>query len=182
MSDFLTETVISTNDIYKGRVIHLSVKEIRLPDGSIGRREIIEHPGAVCIVPVTDAGEVLMVRQFRLASGVNLLEVPAGTLEPDEEPAVCALRELEEETGWTAAKLTPLYEAFLAPGYSTELMYAYMATSLSKPLVAATGDADEFIGIETIPIPDLEKMVLSGQIRDCKSISAIMLALHALRV
>jgi 8-oxo-dGTP pyrophosphatase MutT (NUDIX family) len=180
MADILTETVLETQEVYRGRVIHLNVNTVRLPDGSISRREIVEHRGAVCIVPITDDGNILMVRQYRLAAGAALLEVPAGTLEVGEDPSACALRELEEETGWIADELIPLYEAFLAPGYSTERMYGFAARGIRKAENARKGDADEFIGVEAIPIAELEQKILNGELHDCKSLSAVLMALKKL--
>jgi ADP-ribose pyrophosphatase len=170
----LTETVIGTEPIYSGRVVHLRIDTIRQPDGHVGKREIVAHPGAVCIVPIREDGMVLMVRQFRLAAGQALLEVPAGTREKDEDPYACALRELEEETGYRAADLRPLYTAYLAPGYSTELMYAYMATGLT--LGQTNPDEGEKIELVEIPIAEIEGRVLAGEFADAKTIAALLMA------
>src|SRR5262249_44209047 len=116
----LTETVIGSEEIFRGKIVHLRVDSIRLPDGSESKGEIVAHKGAVCVVPVRDDGTVLLIRQFRLAAGKALLEIPAGTREEGEEPDACAARELEEETGYRATTLRPLFSAYLAPGYSTE--------------------------------------------------------------
>src|SRR5262249_53704279 len=142
------ETVIGSQSIYEGRIVHLRVDTVRLPNGKESKREIVAHRGAVCIVPVRDDGKILLVQQFRLAAGKTLLEIPAGTLEEGEGPALCAERELEEETGYRAAKLVPLFQAYLAPGYSTELIYAFLATGLT-PTQAHT-DADE--NLELTPL------------------------------
>jgi ADP-ribose pyrophosphatase len=170
----LTETVIGTEPIYSGRVVHLRIDTIRQPDGHVGKREIVAHPGAVCIVPIRDDGMVLLVRQFRLAAGQALLEVPAGTREKDEDPYACALRELEEETGYRAAELRPLYTAYLAPGYSTELMYAYLATGLT--LGQTNPDEGEKIELVEIPIAEIEERVLVGEFADAKTIAALLMA------
>jgi len=170
----LTETVIGTQEIYSGRVVHLRIDTIRQPNGFEGKREIVAHPGAVCVVPIRDDGMVLMVRQFRLAAGQALLEVPAGTREKGEDPRECALRELEEETGYQAADLQPLYTAYLAPGYSTELMYAYMATGLT--LGKTNPDEGENVETVEIPITEVESRVLSGEFADAKTIAALLMA------
>jgi len=170
----LTETVIGTQEIYSGRVVHLRIDTIRQPNGFEGKREIVAHPGAVCVVPIRDDGIVLMVRQFRLAAGQALLEVPAGTREKGEDPRECALRELEEETGYQAADLQPLYTAYLAPGYSTELMYAYMATGLT--LGKTNPDEGENVETVEIPITEVESRVLSGEFADAKTIAALLMA------
>ena len=170
----LTETVIGTQEIYSGRVVHLRIDTIRQPNGFEGKREIVAHPGAVCVVPIRDDGMVLLVRQLRLAAGQALLEVPAGTREKGEDPRECALRELEEETGYQAADLQPLYTAYLAPGYSTELMYAYMATGLT--LGKTNPDEGENVETVEIPITEIESRVLSGEFADAKTIAALLMA------
>lgn len=170
----LTETVIGTQEIYSGRVVHLRVDTIRQPDGYESKREIVAHPGAVCVVPIREDGTVLLVRQFRLAAGQALLEVPAGTREKGEDPKDCALRELEEETGYRAAELRPLYTAYLAPGYSTELMYAYLATGLTPG--TTNPDEGEKIELVEVPITEIESRVLDGQFADAKTIAALLMA------
>lgn len=172
----LTETVIGTQEIYKGKVVHLRVDTIRQPDGYESKREIIAHPGAVCVVPIREDGVVLLVRQFRLAAGQALLEVPAGTREGQEDPLACAQRELEEETGYRAAELRPLYTAYLAPGYSSELMYAYMATGLT--LGQTNPDEGENLELVEVPVTEIESRVLSGEFADAKTIAALLMACH----
>ena len=170
----LTETVIGTEAIYSGKVVHLRVDTIRQPDGHEGKREIVAHPGAVCIVPIRADGMVLLVRQFRLAAGQALLEVPAGTREKDEDPEACALRELEEETGYRTTELRPLFTAYLAPGYSTELMYAYLATNLTAGQI--NPDEGEKLELVEIPLAEIESRVLAGEFADAKTIAALLMA------
>jgi ADP-ribose pyrophosphatase len=170
----LTETVIGTQSIYSGRVVNLRIDTIRQADGHEGKREVIAHPGAVCIVPVRDDGMVLLVRQFRLPAGQALLEVPAGTREKGEDPVACAYRELEEETGYRATDLRPLYTAYLAPGYSSELMYAYLATGLT--LGHTNPDEGEQIELVEIPIGEIENRVMAGEFADAKTIAALLMA------
>ncbi len=174
----LTETVIGSETIYSGKVVHLRVDKVRLPDGHESKREVVAHPGAVCIVPVRDDGMVLLVRQFRLPAGQVLLEVPAGTREKGEDPHACALRELEEETGYRAAELRPLYTAYLAPGYSTELMYAYLATGLTPG--QTNFDEGENIELIEIPLTEIESRVLAGEFTDAKTIAALLMASRVL--
>jgi ADP-ribose pyrophosphatase len=126
------------------------------------------------MVPLRDDGVVLMVRQFRLAAGGVLLEIPAGTLEAGEEPAACAARELVEETGFAAESLRPLFSAYLAPGYTTELIHAFLATGLTP--ASAHTDEDENLELVEIPLADVEGMIARGEIRDAKSISSLMVA------
>ncbi|HLK55658.1 MAG TPA: NUDIX hydrolase [Chthonomonadaceae bacterium] len=174
----LTETVIGTEEVFQGKLIHLRVNTVRLPNGNEAKREVVVHKGAVCIVPVQDDGTVLMIRQFRLAAGRVLFEIPAGTLEIGEEPDACAARELEEETGYTAANLRPLFSAYLAPGYSTELIHAYLATGLTK--THAHTDDDENVELVPIPLADLERRVLAGELQDAKTIAAVLTAIRLL--
>jgi ADP-ribose pyrophosphatase len=172
----LQETVIGSETIFEGRVVRLRVDKVRLPNGTESKREIVWHHGAVCIVPVRDDGMALMVRQFRLAAGKTLLEIPAGTLEPGESPAECATRELEEETGYRAENLRFLFSAYLAPGYSTECIHAFLATGLTQG--EAHADADENLHLVPIPLAELENRILEGEIEDSKTISATLMALR----
>ena len=165
------EETTGSERLYEGRIINLRVDTVRLPSGRESKREVIEHKGAVCIVPVLDDGRVMLVRQFRKASEQSLLEVPAGGLEEGESPEECAARELMEECGFRPGKLVPIYEAFLAPGYSTEMMYAFLATELSPEKMQA--DDDESIELETFSLDELEAMIDSFQIRDAKTVAAI---------
>lgn len=173
----LSETVIGSEEIYRGRVVKLRVDRVRLADGREAKREIVGHQGAVCIVPVLD-GQILLLQQFRLATGGVLLEVPAGTLEVGEEPAACAARELEEETGYRAATLRPLFSTYLAPGYSSELMHAYLAEGLTPG--ATHLDADEQVELTPLPIAEIERRILAGEIRDAKTIASVLVALRLL--
>lgn len=172
----LTETVIGSESLYAGRIVHLRLDTVRLPDGRESKREIVEHKGAVCIVPIREDGTVLLVRQFRLAAGKSLLEIPAGTREEGEEADACAARELEEETGYRAETLRPLFSAYLAPGYSTELIHAYLATGLTRR--TAHTDEDENVEVVPVPLRDLETMILNGEIQDAKTLSAVLIALR----
>jgi nudix-type nucleoside diphosphatase (YffH/AdpP family) len=171
-----TETVIGSESVYEGKIVHLRVDTVRLPGGKESKREIVAHKGSVCIVPIRDDGAILMVRQFRLAAGKTLLEIPAGTLEAGEEPDACAARELEEETGYRAGNLRPLFAAYLAPGYTTELIHAYLATGLTPSRTKL--DADENVELVPVPREQAERMVLSGELQDAKTISAVLVALR----
>lgn len=170
----MAETVISSEEIYKGRIVHLHVDTVRLANGNEAKREIVSHGGAVCIVPVMEDGTVLLVKQFRLATGKVLLEIPAGTLEKDEDPDACALRELEEETGYKAAHLRPLFTTYLAPGYSTELIHAYLATGLTK--TQTHFDEGEDLELVPMPLEEAEQRVLAGELQDAKTIAALLVA------
>lgn len=175
----LIETTIETERIYEGRVINLRVDTVRLPNGRTSKREIIEHHGAVAIVPIINGDQVVLVRQFRQSAGRVLLEIPAGGLEPDEEPADCACRELSEETGYHPDKLTEMFYSYLAPGYSTEKLYTFLAEALIPKRSAS--DTDEFLESVVVNLEDAIGMIRSGEIADAKSICGLLLASRLLK-
>lgn len=174
----LIEHVIGTRQIYDGHIIDLRVDTVKLPNGHQSQREIVTHHGAVCVVPIRTDGTVLMVRQFRLATGRVLLEIPAGTIETGEDPAECAARELEEETGFKPGVLQKLFHAFLSPGYSTEIVHAYAATDMTPGTVHL--DAGENVRTEAIPLEEIAARIQSGEIEDAKTIAALLMALRTL--
>jgi ADP-ribose pyrophosphatase len=149
-SDPQTPRQVASRLVYKGRVINVTVDELETPEGVLLRRETVRHGGGVAIVPITSDGDVLLVRQYRHATGGWLTEIPAGTLEAGEDPATCAARELEEETGYTAGSLHLLGRLFLAPGYSSEVLWVYAATNLGEGTV--NPDDDEVITLCRAPI------------------------------
>lgn len=174
----LQERVIDSERVFQGRVVNLRVDTVRLPNGKTSRREIVEHRGAVAIVPLLNDETVLMIRQFRLAVNEELLEVPAGTLEPDELPEVCAARELEEETGYRAGTLRKLFSQYLAPGYSQEILHVFLAQHLEK--TAQRMEDDENLEVVLVPLHRAVDMVLSGEIRDAKTIAALLVTHYIL--
>jgi ADP-ribose pyrophosphatase len=166
--------ILKSEPIYQGKTFDVRREHLLLPDGNTTWFEIVDHPGAVTLIPVDSQGRVLFVRQYRHAIGKELLELPAGTLNIGESPRTCALREVREETGMSAAKLERVGEFFLAPGYSTEYMYIYLAYELQiDPL---PGDEDEFITVQPIPLDQLPELVSQGEIQDAKSLVARSLA------
>jgi ADP-ribose pyrophosphatase len=169
------EPTVSTRRIHEGRIINLREDVILLPSGREAKREIVEHKGAVCVVPVLGDGRIVLVRQYRKPAEEALLEVPAGGLEVGESPSECASRELMEECGFRPGKLSPLYEAFLAPGYSTELMYAFVAEDLSEE--RAQADEDENVAVEIYTPEEIVAMMGRLEIRDAKTVSALALYL-----
>jgi ADP-ribose pyrophosphatase len=175
----LIEKKIDSESIYSGRVVKLFVDTVELPNGATSKRELVRHPGAVAIVPVDAEGRLVLVEQYRYATGKVLLEIPAGTLEPNEDPDVCANRELQEETGYKPGKLQKLGAIYLAPGYSTELIHLYLATDLSESRLA--GDEDEFIDILHLSLADVLDKITNNTIQDAKTISAVMLAREHLK-
>ncbi len=163
---------VSSERVYEGRVIAVRVDTIRDEEGGVLRRDVVEHPGAVAIVPLTDDGRIVMVTQYRHPVGEWLLEIPAGTLEEGEDPDWCAARELEEETGYTASSLRRLFSMYMAPGYCTELLYVYVAEGLAPG--EARPDDDERIEVTMVALSDVADMVRDGRIRDAMTIAALM--------
>ena len=166
--------IIQSEPVFSGRAFTIRRYQLRLPDGRPTTFDIVQHPGAVTLVPLDDSGNILFVRQYRLGADQELLELPAGTLKPQEDPLVCAAREVREETGLAARDLLKLGEFYMAPGYSTEHMYVYLATGLyPSPL---PGDEDEFIQVEPVPISEAYRRADQGQIQDGKSLAALLMA------
>ena len=166
------EEVLASDEIYSGRVLKLRVDTVRLASGRESKREIVEHRGAVAIVPLDGQGNCLLVRQYRSAVGGDLLEIPAGTLEPGEDPSLCAARELAEETGYRPGRLTPLTGFYSAPGFCTEYLWVYLATDLVRDPRAA--DDDEEISLVRLPFERCVELVRAGEIRDAKSIVGLL--------
>lgn len=165
--------IIQSTTTYSGRAFDVQKVHVRLPNGREGIYDLVHHPGAVTIVPVAD-GKIWFVRQYRVGARQSLLELPAGTLEPNEDPLPAAAREIREEIGMAAAELRLLGEFYMAPGYSTEHMWVFLATGLrSDPL---PGDDDEFLQVETIPVAQVYEMARSGQIIDGKTLAALLMA------
>ena len=166
--------LLRSETLLKGRAFAIRRDWLKTPDGRETKYDIIEHGGSVILVPVDADGNLLFVRQYRHAAGTDLLELPAGTLDEGEEPAVCAAREIREETGFAAGKLEKIGEFYLAPGYSTEFMIVYLARDLTyDPLEA---DADEFLSVERIPLAEAIQMAERGEMPDAKSLAALFLA------
>ncbi|GAB4505213.1 MAG: NUDIX hydrolase [Anaerolineales bacterium] len=161
--------------LMKGRAFTIRRDYLRTPDERETKFDIIEHVGSVVILPLDENGHLLFVRQYRHAAGGDLLELPAGTLDDEQEaPEACAAREIREETGFAAGKLTKLGEFYLAPGYSTEFMHVFLATDLRyDPLEA---DADEFLSVEVVPVAEAIQRAERGEVPDAKSLAALFLA------
>jgi ADP-ribose pyrophosphatase len=173
----LFEKTIKSEVKYEGRIITTRVDTVELPNGKIAKREVVEHPGGVGIAAITENNELLMVRQFRSGPQKVLLEIPAGKLERGEDPAACGLRELEEETGYTAKEFFKVSEAYATPGFAEELLHIYVAKDLVK--TKTNPDEDEFLEIERVPLLELVEMVMNGEIRDSKTQICILKA-HAI--
>ena len=160
--------VHSQETVFKGNHIQVRVDRVMDPDGKVWSKEIVIHPGAVCVVARLDDGNVLLVRQYRHAAGQELLEICAGGLNPGEDPAEAAIRELEEETGYRAAKMAERARFWTTPGFTTEFMYLYEATGLVK--TQTSPDEDESIEVEIVSPQEALLMIDDGRIQDAKSI------------
>jgi ADP-ribose pyrophosphatase len=168
------ETTIESKRVYEGRVLNLRIDTVELPNGRISTREVVEHKGAVAVVPMLDKEQIVMVRQYRQAAGRTLLEIPAGGLEIGEAPEDCARRELAEEIGYVPGKLTELFYSYLAPGYSSEKLHTYLAEDLSPERRKC--DSDEFLEVVTVSLEEALQLIESREIADAKSICGILMA------
>ena len=179
MSDDQGPGRIASEPIYLGRIVKLYKDAVRFPNGSLGQLEIVRHPGASAVVPFLSdpAGEdpqLLLIRQYRYAAGGYIYEIPAGMLNPGEDPLACAHRELKEDTGCTAQNMEHLYSLLTTPGFSDERIEIYMATGLERGDTAH--ESDEFMTVETVTLSTALKMVQKGEIRDGKTAIGILFA------
>lgn len=166
--------IIQSTKEYKGRAFDVHRVEVGFPNGRTTHLDIVEHVPAVTILPIDAHGQVWLVRQYRHPTGIEILELPAGTLEPGEDPASCAQRELREEIGMGAGSLKKIGSYFLAPGYSTEYMHVYLATDLFPADLPQ--DDDEFLTVECFPIASVLEAARSGEIQDAKTLASLYLA------
>lgn len=163
---------MQARSIYRGRIVNLAIERVTLPNGFTTELEIIRHPGAAAVAAIDDRGRVLLLRQYRHAAGGLLWEVPAGTLEPGEEPLACARRELREEGGVEAAELVWLGSIFTCPGFCDEKIHLFWAASLSE--VPRQVERDEVIEtVVRVPLRQALDMIGGGKIQDAKSIAAL---------
>lgn len=166
--------LLKTETLLQGRAFKIRRDTLKTPDGRETKFDIVEHGGSVVIVPVDADGNILFVRQYRHAAGMDMLELPAGTRDGNEPFEDCAAREIREETGMEAGKLIHVGSFYLAPGYSTEYMGVFFATDLKhNPLEA---DDDEFLSVEKIPVKDALRMAEKGEMPDAKSLAALLMA------
>ena len=168
------EKRIDGEEKYKGVIVRVVLDRVELCDGKITRREVVEHPGGVCVLPVDENGLCYMVRQFRYPFGKMLLEAPAGKLEKGEDPLECGVRELSEETGLSAEEMIPMGSMCTSPGYSTERLYLYLARGLHRG--ESHPDEGEFLNVERYPLSELVEMVMRNEIDDGKTVAAILKA------
>jgi ADP-ribose pyrophosphatase len=169
---YLIEKFVSKKTVWHGRAVDFRVDTVKLPNGKLATREFIDHPGAVGVVPFVDKDTVVMVRQYRHPVGEVTLELPAGKLDKGESHLTCVKRELREETGYTAKKITRLLEYWPTSAFCNELLHLYVAEGLKPGKMNL--DSDEFLQCVTVPFNKAIKMVLNGEIKDSKTIIGIL--------
>ena len=167
----ISEKILKEEERYTGNFLKVANIDVELPDGNLASRDVIRHPGASAILPLTDEGEIILVKQFRTALNKVIIEVPAGKLEKGEEPIVCAKRELEEETGYKAKEFKYLGKICTVPGFCDEIIHLYLATGIYEGVKG--GDEDEFTEIIKVSIEEMKEMVKKGEIIDTKSIKCL---------
>ncbi|WP_431029608.1 NUDIX domain-containing protein [Lysinibacillus sp. LZ02] len=168
------EKTIHSQPIYHGKVISLKVDDVTLPNGETSKREIVNHPGAVAVIAITEEGKLVVVEQYRKALERSIIEIPAGKLEPGELPEVTAVRELEEETGYGCKELTYLQSFATSPGFADEIIHLFVARGLYQIENRAAMDEDEFVELMEITVEEGEQMVVSQKIFDAKTAFAIL--------
>lgn len=167
----MNEKTVNSQTIYEGKVITLKVDEVELPNGKTASREIVTHPGAVAVMAITDDNRLVVVRQFRKPLERTIVEIPAGKLEPGEEPVVCAHRELEEETGYTTQTMQHVASCYTSPGFANEIIHLYRTNGLIAG--EAKPDEDEFVELMHITIEEAQQLIAAGEICDAKTIMAV---------
>jgi len=169
----MEEKTFNSKTIYQGRIINLRLDKVTLPNGKVTEREIVEHPGAVAIIPLIKPGRIILIRQYRKPVEKILYEIPAGKLNPEENQLSCAQRELEEEIGFKAKKITKLISFYPTPGISNEVISIFKAENLEK--TGSYPESDEFIETEEIEIEEAVKKIKAGEIKDSKTIIGLLL-------
>ncbi len=164
----LHEHIVGEEPMWRGSFMDVRTLEVELPNGRRASRDVVRHPGAAAVVALTETGKIVLVRQYRSALDRVTVEIPAGKLDPGEDPEECARRELLEETGFKAGRINFLTTMAPAPGYSDELIHIYMATGLQ--FEGANPDEDEFVNVDVVPLSELIDAVLDGKIEDAKTV------------
>ena len=172
------EKTIATKRIYEGKIINVRVDDVELTNGTLAKREVVEHPGAAAILAITKEHEAYFVKQFRKPLEIELLEIPAGKLDPGENPKECAARELAEEIGMAAKDLRQIAAFYSSPGFASEKLYIFLATGL-YPVDVSKPD-DEELDVVRIPLTNALRMAQNGEIEDGKTLVALLLAARIL--
>jgi ADP-ribose pyrophosphatase len=174
---------LSRDILYRGRVFDLIVDQVQYPSGNRSVREIAHHPGGAVTVPVHDDGRVMLVSQYRYPLGRRILELPAGKLNPGEDPLRAAAREFEEETGWKAARLEKLTSLYTTPGFCDEVLHLYLAQGLTESPDGHRREEGELsMTVEVMPLEEALRMVYAGELQDGKTIAGLVLAARRLKV
>lgn len=168
------EKTIQTEMKFQGRIITLQVDDVQLPNGKAGKREIVKHPGAVAVIAITEDKKIILVEQYRKALERSIIEIPAGKIEPNEDPELTALRELEEETGYTTKKLQYIQSFATSPGFADEVIHLYLAENIVKVEEKADLDEDEFVELMHVSLEEMESMITTKQIYDAKTAFAFL--------
>lgn len=169
----LEEKTLKTEHIFSGRIIQVQVDEVELPNGKTSTRELVKHPGAVAVIAITDDNKLVMVEQYRKPLEKVIVEIPAGKLEKGEEPALCARRELEEETGYDCKSLELVSSFYTSPGFADEIIHVYVAKGLTKKENAAGLDEDEFVNVLEITLDEALEYIKEQRIFDAKTIFGV---------
>ena len=167
------EKTVNTNPIFKGRILDVRVDEVLLPNGKTSTRELIKHPGAVAIIMVTDDEKIVLVEQYRKPMEKPLVEIPAGKLDEGEEPLACAVREMEEETGYECESMEKLISLYTSPGFADEIIHIYVAKGLKKKENAKGLDEDEFVDLMEVSLEEALELIKQERIQDAKTAYAI---------
>ncbi|MEL3972420.1 NUDIX hydrolase [Rossellomorea oryzaecorticis] len=167
------EKTLNSEMIYQGKIIDLQVDEVELPNGKTSKRELIKHPGAVAVIALTPEGKIVMVEQYRKALEKSIIEIPAGKLEPGEEPIITAARELEEETGYGCEELEHLISFYTSPGFADELVHLYIAKNITRIEEARELDEDEFVDLLEVTVEEALGLLKEKKIYDAKTAYAV---------
>lgn len=168
----LTEKTIARKVCFEGKIITVRQDTVELPNGALSTREVVEHPGGVCVLALDEEENLYLVEQFRYPYGAALLEIPAGKREKNEPPLETAIRELEEETGLRAERFADLGQMYPTPGYCGEIIYIYLATGLTQG--SGKLDEDEFLNVKKLPLAKAAEMVMDNAIKDAKTQIAVL--------
>ncbi len=173
------EKTIKSEKVFEGHIIDVRVDTVVLPEGKTAFRDIVDHPGGVGILAITDDNKIIMVKQFRKPIEEAIYEIPAGKLDAGEEPLLCGIRELEEETGYKAKEFIPLGHMYPSPGFANEVTHLFMARGLYSGEI--NPDDDEYLDVEKFDIEDVKKMIMYNEINDAKTIMAFFKGLEIMK-